>query len=233
MAGKKSKTSAKSSAKPKTVTVDGEKLSLEASLDRALITLENNRLQILSLQDSWGTQLRRIGTVILFLALKQASVPVYGCLDEIHEWNERLSSDNDALFIGKSEAGKYCITDSLTEIFSVLCCLSLLWLMYQPIQGSEFKNLPFRLSLAFVPVIIASYQSNPTIGCLGDLMENGSSDTEGADNRKRAFPNVLIYLFISVGSRFIMQYQRKQSTESIQKVTKMKEDLVKSSKKKK
>ena len=64
-------------------------------------------------------------------------------------------------------------------------------------------------------------------------MENGSSDTEGADNRKRAFPNVLIYLFISVGSRFIMQYQRKQSTESIQKVKKMKEDLVKSSKKKK
>lgn len=250
MAGKKHKkagdsSSTATSTQPKTATVKEERISLGESLERALNALEASQQHMLSLHRSWRSQLLRMIVLVLVLVLKQASIPSSDCIVRVNEWNERITNDSvgstdidenniSPLFIGHWEAGKYCIADSLMEISGVLCCLSLIWLLCQPLTGDDFTCLPFRSSIFFVPLIVGSYYQKPIVNCLGDLASNnGGIENEGADPGKpRTFPVVLIMLLVCFGSLYAMQYQQKQQTENIQKVEKLREDLLKGNKKK-
>ena len=213
-AAKKSKKSSK-----KTVVVDGEELSLEESLDRARIALETSQNRLLDLHRSWRAQLQRLSLLALFLILKQASIPAYDCLDQIQEWNDQVAMGATKTMIGDWEKLTLIAGDSMTEIFSVLCCLSILWLLYQPLQGNDFSTLPFKLSVATVPMIWASYSNDPMVGCL-------TEDLEGFEEKPRTFPVTLILLVVCLASLAMMQYQQKQETENLQKVQKLREDLL-------
>lgn len=241
MTGKKSKkSSAKAAAKTndsssssnntksKTIKVDGEEMSLEESLERAHIALEMNEEHMLSLHRSWRSQLQLIGAVVLMLVLKQSSIPAHSCMDEVQSWNEQITEGSaTGSTIGHWEMGKLCIDDSLMEFFCVLCGLSLVWLVCQPLQGDDFSSLPFKLAVFFVPLIVASYYSNPMVGCLGEVL------TAKAVETPRTFPVVLILLVVCFGSLYMMQYQQKQQTENIQKIENLRENLIGSSKGKK
>jgi len=205
--------------------------------------------------------------MVLMIILKQALTPASDCLNDINDWNEKVTTaaddgnDNngggggggffnrkknnaivdvvdESIFIGKWEAVKYCTDESVMEILSVLCCLSLIWLMYQPVQGDDFTSLPFRLAVSFVPLIISSYFNNPVVGSLTDLTMNGgdidgSSSSDTVEPIPRSFPVVLIFLFVGFTSLYMMKYQQNQQDENIEKIEKLREDLLGSSKKKK
>ncbi len=208
----------------KTVVVDGEELSLEESLDRARIALETSQNRLLDLHRSWRAQLQRLSLLALFLILKQASIPAYDCLDQIQEWNDQATMGGETkTILGDWEKVTLILGDSMTEIFSVLCCISLLWLLYQPLQGNDFSTLPFKLSLATVPMILASYSNDPMVGCLAE-------DLEGFEEKPRTFPVTLILLLVCLASLFMMQNQQKQETENLQKVQKLRDDLLGSKK---
>ena len=245
MAGKKSKkSSAKAAAKTnessssssssntntksKTIKVDGEKMSLEESLNRAQIALEMSEAHMLSLHRSWRSQLQWIGAVVLMLVLKQSSIPASSCMAEVQRWNEQLTEGPaTGSTIGHWEMGKLCITDSLMELFCVLCGLSLVWLVCQPLQGDDFSSLPFQLAVFFVPLIVASYYVNPMVGCLGEDLAAKAVETP------RTFPVVLILLVVCFGSLYMMQKQQKHQTENIQKIENLRENLIGSSRGKK
>jgi hypothetical protein len=224
--------------KPKTVRVDGEELSLEESLERAQIALEMSEEHMLSLHMSWRSQLQRISAVVLMLVLKQSSIPAYSCMDEVQSWNERITERASTGSIGHWETGKLCIADSLMEISGVLCCLSLVWLVCQPLQRDDFSSLPFRSAVFFVPLIVASYCSNPMVGCLKEdlaaKVDRAIIESEGAEpGTPRTFPIVLILMVGCFGSLYMMQYQQKQQTENIQKIGNLRENLIGSSREKK
>lgn len=223
MAG--AKKSKKSSAQSKkTVVVDGQELSLEESLDRARIALETSQNRVLDLHRSWRSQLQRVCLLASFLVLKQASMPAYDCLDQIQEWNDKLSLGGETKsMIGDWHKVMLIAGDSKTEIFSVLCCLSLLWLLNQPLQGNDFSTLPFKLSVALVPMILGSYYNDPMVGCLAD-------DLEGFETKPRTFPVTLILLVVCFASLSMMRYQQNQETENLRKVQKLRDDLLGSKK---
>eukprot|EP00536_Pseudo-nitzschia_multiseries_P005432 jgi/Psemu1/323883/estExt_fgenesh1_pg.C_1010042 len=240
MAGKKSKTPSaqSSSSSAKTIKIDGDEVSLEESLERARIALDKNQHHMFGLHRAWRSQLQRISIMVLMVVLKQSSIPATDCLEEIKTWNEQITSKNNAgeetvgdesLLIGGWEAGKYCVADSFTEIFSALCCLSLIWLIYQPLGGDDFTTLPFRISTSFVPMILSSFYNKPIMGCLADLAGNG--DREGSVEKHRSFPVVLIFMVVTFASLSIMRYQQTQQVENIEKIEKLRKDLVGSKKK--
>mmetsp|Transcript_23633 Transcript_23633/g.65576 ORF Transcript_23633/g.65576 Transcript_23633/m.65576 type:complete len:242 (-) Transcript_23633:110-835(-) len=241
MTVKKSKTApAESSSTPsKTVKIDGEDMWLEESLERALIALDKTKHHMLGLHKVWRSQLQRISIMVLMVILKQSSIPTTGCLEEIETWNQQTTSTkvaaeetsgDESLLIGNWEAGKYCVADSVTEIFSVLCCLALIWLMYQPLQGNDFTSLPFRISVSFVPLILSSFYNKPIMGCLTDL--SGNETGKGDAEKHRSFPVVLIFMVVTFASLSVMRYQQTQNIENIQKIEKLKKDLLGRKKKK-
>lgn len=204
MAGKKkSKTAEKSK---KTVVVDGEEMELEESLERARIALESSQAHMLSLHKSWRSQLQKMSILSLFLVLKQASIPIQDCLEQC-----------DKQEIGTVEKAQLVIGDSLMEILSVACCLSLVLLLTTQNSTTDFSSLPFKLAVAFVPLIVATYYLDPTVGCMGDSTE---------EQKPRSFPVTLILLAVCFGSLYVMQYQQRQQTENLQKVQKLKDDLM-------
>ena len=268
MARKKSKKSTSTSASApttdaaasnSTIKVDGEEISVETSLNRARDALDASQQQMLVLHRAWRSQLQRVGAMVLIIVLKQAMVPASDCLQDINDWNEKITTDassnnnnisggggggsgffnrkknnnnnaivlDESLFIGNWEAGKYCITDSMMEILCTLCCMSLIWLMFQPVQGDDFTSLPFRLAVSFVPLIISSYYNNPVVGCLKDLIDDAD-----AVEKPRSFPVVLFLLVGGFTSLYFMKYQQGQQDENIQKIEKLREDLLGSKKKK-
>ena len=210
---KKSKTAKKPSPKSKSVVVDGHEMSLEESLDRARIALESSQAQMLSLHHSWRSQLQRLCVMSLFLVLKQASIPAYDCLDQVENYNEK----DDTVNMEQLEIAQRILSDSLMEVFCVLCCLCLILLLHQT-GGKDFSNLYFKLSLVSVPLIVACYYLDPMVGCLGEI--------QGFEERPRSFPVTLILLVVCYGSLYAMHYQQNQQTENLQKVQKLKDDLV-------
>ena len=177
--------------------------SVEASMDRARITLESSQAHMLSLHKSWRSQLQKMSILSLFLVLKQASIPMTDCLEQC-----------DKQEIGTMEKAQLVIVDSLMEILSVTCCLSLVWLLTQ--KGPAFSSLPFKLAVVLVPLIVATYYLDPMVGCLDSTEEK----------KPRSFPVTLILLAVCFGSLYVMQYQQGQQTESLQKVQKMRDDLL-------
>lgn len=248
MAGKKSKKSSaeSSSSVPKMMKVDGVEVSLEESLEKALAALNKSKHHMLGLHRSWKSQLQRISFMVLIIVLKQSSIPVTDCLEQIQTWNKQITAPgatasnydtkgrgvllDESLLIGDWEAGKYCLADSVMEILSILCCLSLIWLMYQPLQGKHFTSLSFRVAVSFVPLILMSYYNNQMMGCLKDFVGNG--EEEGGVSKPRTFPVVLIFLVVSFASLYMIRYQQKQQDENIQKIEKLKEDFLENKKKK-
>eukprot|EP00535_Pseudo-nitzschia_heimii_P010190 CAMPEP_0197183946 /NCGR_PEP_ID=MMETSP1423-20130617/8841_1 /TAXON_ID=476441 /ORGANISM="Pseudo-nitzschia heimii, Strain UNC1101" /LENGTH=241 /DNA_ID=CAMNT_0042634633 /DNA_START=66 /DNA_END=788 /DNA_ORIENTATION=+ len=221
-----------SSSSKETASKEQKLTSMNESVERAQIAVETSQRQMLSLHRAWRSQLLRMSFLVLMLVLKQASKPSYDCMEKIKEWNGRIvgtesfggSSDgNNSLFITQWEAAKYCISDSLMEIFSVLCCLSFIWLLYQPLQGNDFSSRPFRFVAFSVPLIIASYHRNPTLGCIGDLdgKNNGGIENVGvAYGKPRSFPVVLILLLVGFVSLYIMDNQQRQQRDNVEKVEK-------------
>mmetsp|Transcript_12959 Transcript_12959/g.27332 ORF Transcript_12959/g.27332 Transcript_12959/m.27332 type:complete len:249 (+) Transcript_12959:324-1070(+) len=248
MTGKKSKKSSaeSSSSVPKMMKVAGVEASLEESLEKALAALNKNQHQMLGLHRSWKSQLQRISFMVLIIVLKQSSIPVSDCLEQIQTWNEQITASaatasnddskgrggllDESLRIGDWDAGKYCLADSVMEILSILCCLSLIWLMYQPLQGKNFTDLPFRIAVSFVPLILLSYYNNQMMGCLEDFVGNG--EEKSGVSKPRTFPVVLIFLVVSFASLYMMRYQQKQQDENIQKIEKLKENLLANKKQK-
>ena len=227
-AGKKSKKSSSDDKKAKPNTAAQESSLLEP-LRRARIALETSQMQMLSLHRNWRTQLQRLSLLAMFLILKQSSIPAYDCLDQIKEWNHKITnsgSESDNNIIGDWEVGIRILGDSTMEIFSVLCCLSLLWLLHQPLQGDDFSTLPFKLSVALVPLIVGSYYSDPMVGCMTDKLGN-------YEGKPRTFPVTLILLMVCFGSLYMMQFQQRDQTENLKKVQKLQNDLLGSSKTKK
>ena len=227
---KKSKKSSDKQQKSKTVVVDGQELTLEESLDKAKMALETSQRQLLALHRSWRSQLQRLSLLALFLILKQSSIPAYDCLDQIEEHNDKIttnnnmdhnnSDDNKTATIGDWETALYVLGDSKMEVFSVTCCLCLLWLLHQQ-SGDDFSSLPFQLCVLLVPLIVGSYYSDPTVGCL-----EFDDHEENTEAKPRTFPVTLILLVVCFGSLYTMQYQQTQERQNLQKVQKLKDDLL-------
>ena len=212
--------------------------NMKESLERATIAVERGQQQMLTLHNAWRSQLQRISFLVLMIVLKQASIPASVCMEKINERNGGMvttdssgdgSDDSNSIFISKWESVKYCISDSYMEISSVLCCLSFIWLLFQPLQGNDFSSRPFRLVVFFVPLIVASYYSNPTVGCLRgiDGDDTGSIENDGvASGKPRSFPVVLILLVVGFVSLYIMKNQQQEQLKNIQKVEKLREELL-------
>ncbi len=222
---KKSKTAKKplQNSKSKTIVVDGHEMSLEESLDRARIALESSQAQMLSLHRSWRSQLQRLCIMSLFLVLKQASIPAYDCLDQVETYNNQNNettnnnNNNNNNKMKDFETAQRILSDSLMEVFCLLCCLCLIVLLHQT-GGKDFSNPFFKLSLLSVPLIVACYYLDPMVGCLGEL--------EGFEEKPRSFPVTLILLAVVYGSLYAMKYQQHQQAENLQKVQKLRDDLV-------
>lgn len=251
---KKSPSAESSSAASKTVKVNGEDMSLGESLTRARAALEVSYQRMVSLHKSWRSQLQRVSVMVLIIVLKQSSIPATNCLQEIQSWNEQITGTGDnsstnnnkggglfgrnkkitndatvldeSLLIGDWDAVQYCLADSVMEILSVLCCLSLILLMYRSVQGDDFRSLPFRFAVSSVPLIAASYFNNPVVDCLKDLKASIDNDKVAEGGSPRTFPVVLIFLVIAFASLYMMQYEQKQQRENIEKVEKLREDLL-------
>jgi hypothetical protein len=208
-------------------------MSLEESLERARIALDSSQRRMLSLHTSWRSQLRRISVVALIIIFKQASTPASECIEEVQKWNDRVDGDGDWRLIGHLETGKLCIADSLMEISVVLSCLSFIWLLSRPVQGDDFSSLPFRLAVFFVPLIVASYYHNPTVGCLVGNVPTNEEDGVAHESlaKPRSFPVVLILLVVGFVSLYMMHSQQLEHREHIQKIEKLREDLLGSSRK--
>ena len=252
MAGnkQKSKKSRKAAALPTSVEIDGEEVSIEETLDRAEVALVASRKQMLTLHKSWRVQLRRIGVMVLMILLQKCSEPVSECRRDITEHNNPAAAseaeggadangfEDDASssplaaasLIGNWETVQYCVGHSMTEIFSALCCLGLVWLMYLPEGGRDFNSLPFRVSLSMVPMVLASYYGGtPVVGsCLGGSFE--SADESSGEPRE--FPVVLIFFAVGVVSLYFMNQQLWGQEKGMQKIETMRKLLVKNKKQK-
>lgn len=227
-----------SSLSSETISNDQKMSSMKDSLERARDAVETGQRYTLSLHRSWRSQLQRVSLLVLVIVLKQASIPVSECREKINEWNEQTilqkaygddSNKNTSLLITQWEMGKYCIADSLMEISSVLCCLSFIWLTSQPLQGNDFSSLPFRLSVFFVPLIVASYYYNPMVGCALDIdrdHNDGFENESEATENPRSFPVVLILLLVGFASLYMMENQQRQQSDNVQKVQKLSQDLL-------
>lgn len=208
---------------------------------------------MLTLHKSWRVQLRRIGVMVLMILLKKCSEPVSECRRDITEHNNPAASETEdgagangfeddasssssssplaaASLIGNWETVQYCVGHSMTEIFSALCCLGLVWLMYLPEGGRDFNSIPFRVSLSMVPMVLASYfGGTPVVGsCLGGSFES-ADDSSG---QPREFPVVLIFFAVGVVSLYVMNQQLWGQEEGIRKIETMRKNLVKSKKQK-
>jgi len=212
---------------------DGEEIiKLEEQLDKARVALDSSQKHMFTLHKAWRSQLQRISVIVLVVVLKQFTKPVSVCNDDIKDWNKNFN------IIGFGDAMYYCLSDTMMEILQILCCLSLIWLMYQPMDGDDFSSLPFRLAIGFIPLIISSYYNNPTLGCLKNLLDdddNSSSATAitpTTETLPRPFPVMLIFLGVGISSLFFMKYQQNQQEENIHKIDKLRENLIGNKKKK-
>lgn len=205
-------------------------MSLEESLDRARVALDSSQKQMYILHKAWRSQLQRITVMVLVVILNQVKTPISVCSQDIKDWNINFKNENDdksTLYIGFWDAVYYCFADSLMESMQLLCCLSLIWLMYLPLNGDDFSSIPFRLAISFVPIIISNYYCNSTLGCLKNLQNNITDD-----NTPRPFPIMVIFLAIGLAPLYFMKYQQRQQDENIQKIEKLRENLVVNKKKK-
>ena len=210
---------------------DGEEIiKLQEQFDKARVALDVSQKQMFTLHKAWRAQLQRISVMVLVIVLKQFTRPVSVCNDNIKDWNKNFN------VIGFWDSVYYCFSDSMMEIMQILCCLSLIWLMYQPMDGNDFSSLPFRTAIGFIPLILSSYYNNPTLGCLKNLLlddDNSSATTETiAETLPRPFPVMLIFLGVGISSLFFMSYQQNQQEENIEKINKFRENLIGNKKKK-
>jgi hypothetical protein len=210
---------------------DGEEIiKLEEQLVKARVALDSSQKQMFTLHKAWRAQLQRLSVMVLVVVLKQFTKPVSVCNDDIKDWNKNFN----VIFFW--DAVYYCFSDSMMEIMQILCCLSLIWLMYQPMDGNDFSSLPFRLAISFIPLIVSSYYNNPTLGCLKNLLleDDNSSVTSSTttETLPRPFPVMLIFLGVGTSSLFFMNYQQNQQEENIQKIDKLRENLIGNKKKK-
>ncbi|OEU08823.1 hypothetical protein FRACYDRAFT_249165 [Fragilariopsis cylindrus CCMP1102] len=192
---------------------DGEEIiKLQEQFDKARVALDVSQKQMFTLHKAWRAQLHEL---------------VYGTGID---WNKNFN------VIGFWDSVYYCFSDSMMEIMQILCCLSLIWLMYQPMDGNDFSSLPFRTAIGFIPLILSSYYNNPTLGCLKNLLlddDNSSATTETiAETLPRPFPVMLIFLGVGISSLFFMSYQQNQQEENIEKINKFRENLIGNKKKK-
>jgi len=209
-------------------------ISLEESLNRARVALDSSQKQMYTLHKAWRSQLQRITVMVLVVILIQVKTPISVCSQDIKDWNIKFKNDNDdesTLYIGFWDAVYYCFADSLMESMQILCCMSLIWLMYLPLNGDDFSSIPFRLAIAFVPIIISNYHCNSTLECLKNLQNSITDDNNvTTDSSPRPFPIMVIFLAIGLSPLFFMKYQQRQQDENIQKIDKLRANLVRKSK---
>jgi hypothetical protein len=220
--------------------------TLKGQLDRALAALLANQEQTSRIHSSWRTQLRLISLVVLFIVVSQMQEPASSCLREIKLWNEEIlllsnTSSNNKDVIGFFRAVRYTASDSVMELLSVMCGLSLVWLLGLRSVKDDFSSLPFRVSCAFIPFVLWAYYQNKSTGCLNGVESSlspraldedipAAETTDGGQRRK--FPVILLFHLISSLSLFSMQSQRKQQESSVERIQQLKKDLLETKKKK-
>lgn len=223
---------------------DDEEITLKEQLDRALVAVQANQEQMAKIHFAWRSQLKLISMLVMMIVLSQLHAPTSSCLKEIklsNEWAE--INKNDEAVIGFLQAMKVSALDSMMELLSVLCGLSLIWLLSLPQGDDDFSTLPFRVSCAFIPFIASTYYRNRSLSCLDGLVDpisqsssgGGDFSAEGASapaQARRTFPVILIFHLISALSLWFMQAQRKQLESSIEKIQKLRKDLLEPKKKK-
>lgn len=220
-----------------------EEDTLKEQLDRALVAIISNQEQTTRIQTSWRTHLHLLSMIVLLILITQLQEPASSCMKEIKVWNEMmlLRKGDDEHVIGFFRAVGYAASDSMMEIMSIMCGLSIVWLLNQPAGKNDFSTLHFRVSCFFIPFIVLAYYHNRSLGCLDQvdgplspkaLDEKDPAEDQIDDRQRRTFPVVLLFHLIMSLSLFFMQSQRKQLESSVEKIQQLKKDLLEAKKKK-
>ena len=210
--------------------------TIKEQLDRADIAVRSNQEQTLQLHTAWRAQLQRISLIVLFVIMSQMKVPGSACVAEIEVWNEEHQQNEDDM-IQYSQAMYLCLKDSMVEVMSLVCGCLIFWMIRQT-NSDDFSSTPFRMASSLLPMIAMMYMQNRTMGCMRHLKttnNNTESVLEGDDvdeKSRRPFPVVIIYYVIVTLSLFAMKVQRTQGQQNIDKIQKLRKDLLEVKKKK-
>jgi hypothetical protein len=226
-------------------------ISIEEQLDKALTALSNNRQSSFKLFRAWRAQLFRLSVLVFVVVLSMVYRPSKACLQQINAYNERLGGEpqDDEHEISFVEAMKYVLEDSLMETLAVACGMCLVLMLYDVAPpgppsssavgnnwGDDFASTAYRLSCSLIPGIITLYYQNharPYGQCLpGDMTTAESQSTtkeedgDGVKQPGRSFPIIIVFHLITSLALWFMKYQMKQHQSAVDKVLKLKHNLV-------
>jgi hypothetical protein len=117
------------------------------------------------------------------------------------------------------------LKNSSTEVFGILCAASLAWCLGMPMTQSDFSTPNYTFSVSCLFIVISLYWNNQTVGCVDE--ELSLILGEPVEERKRAFPLVIVFHAIASMSLWFMQYQIRTCDQNIEKIQQMKSNLLK------